>query len=371
MGQKVTAVDLFAGAGGLSCGLEAAGASVVLAVEAHAETARTYAANHPGTAILTETIDEEWDVVAKLRHHVGEKTCHILAGGPPCQGWSTLGPRANPERRDRFNACVDYFVRQVELLRPAAVVFENVQGFAHREGGKNLAALETHLVGLGYTVESALLRSADYGVPQLRRRLFVVAVQAAVGVEYRFPPPAVDEEDWETTWDAIGDLPSLAPSEKSNNYRCAPQTPLQRRLRGSATRLTLHEAPNHSEKIREVLRGLRGEGASRSQLEGEVKLTSGFHNTYCRLRSDTPAPAVTSSSGRVSSGRNAHPFDDRALTPREAARLQTFPDSYQWVGHRWPLYVQIGNGVPPVLAQAVTRPLVLLLERVMSSAHAA
>jgi DNA (cytosine-5)-methyltransferase 1 len=124
----------------------------------------------------------------------------------------------------------------------------------------------------------------------------------------------------------------------------------------------LHVAPKHPPHLLELLRALPLEGGSARDLPSHLRPTSGFHNTYARLRSDAPAPAVTSSIGRVSSGRHVHPWQNRALTPREAARLQTFPDSYIWKGPgRWSIYEQIGNAVPPLLAAAVAGPLVASL----------
>jgi DNA (cytosine-5)-methyltransferase 1 len=205
------------------------------------------------------------------------------------------------------------------------------------------------------------VRAADFGVPQLRHRIFMVGMRTDLGLDFTLVPTHAKSR-WLSVWNAIGDLPSIGAGDQTHVYACRPRTLLQKRLRRGCRRLTLHEAPAHSVRIREILKALAGEGSSRADVESRLGLTSGFHNTYCRLRSDLPAPAVTSSAGRVSSGRNAHPFDDRALTPREAARLQTFPDAYQWEAPgRWQIYEQVGNAVPPVLAEAVAKQLLTLL----------
>jgi DNA (cytosine-5)-methyltransferase 1 len=354
-------VDLFAGGGGLSLGFAAAGAHVVLAVEANKWAAATHEANHPETVVLNEEIDDSWDIRSRLGESVGARECEILIGGPPCQGWSTLGHRARDERRQAMNAGVRLFLRQVELLHPPAVLMENVRGLAVKEGGRHLHVAENRLRSAGYRVTTWDVRAADFRVPQLRHRLFLVGIRDDLGLDFNLQVTCPKKE-WLSVWDAIGDLPSLGAGGRSDTYACAPKTALQERLRRGSTGLSLHEAPDHSTRIRAILSALHGEGSSRSDLKDGLELTSGFHNTYCRLRSDEPAPAVTSSAGRVSSGRNAHPFDDRALTPREAARLQTFPDAYHWVGPgRWSIYEQIGNAVPPVLAEAVARQLLSLL----------
>lgn len=349
-------VDLYAGAGGLSRGFEDAGAEVVMAVEESSKVARTYRANHPDVIVLEESIDDGWNVVERLEESVGDTECDLLIGGPPCQGWSTIGGRGNGAHRARLNACIEHFVTQVELLRPPAVVMENVRGLATREGGRHLRRVIERLKGLGYRVSAYDVSAADFGVPQLRHRIFVVAVRRDINSEYDLHP-SHEPSKWNTVREAIGDLPSLSAGESSTEYVVDPINDYQRRMRRDVQILNWHEAPNHSNRILEVLRALPQEGASRADIGDQVLLSSGFHNTYCRLWSDRPAPAVTSSAGRISSGRNAHPFDDRALTPRECARLQTFPDDYRWEGKRWAVYQQIGNAVPPELAKKVASPL--------------
>ncbi len=353
--MSVTVVDLFAGAGGLSLGFEAAGARVVCAVEASAHAAATYAANHRNTVVLEQELTAEWVLPAAFRDNLD-----VLAGGPPCQGWSTLGHRGNAERRERQRAGVALFLAQVEAVRPRAVLLENVRGLYVAERGKQVARIEARLRDLGYRVKTGLLRAADYGVPQLRHRLFVVAIHEDLDLDYEFPRPSADVPL--TVRDAIGDLPPLQPGQASAGYREA-RTALQRVLRGRTAELTLHEAPDHPEALRTLIRALPKEGGSIADLPEHLRPTSGFYNTYARLRSNAPAPAVTSSIGRVSSGRHVHPTQSRALTPREAARLQTFHDDYAWVGGRWSIYEQIGNAVPPRLAAAVATPLVKALEQ--------
>ncbi len=349
-------VDLYAGAGGLSKGFEEAGAEIALAVEESPKVARTYRANHPDVVVLQESINEGWNIVERLTENLENPECSLLIGGPPCQGWSTIGGRGNGARRARLNASIEHFLTQVRFLRPPAVVMENVRGLAVREGGRHLKHVVEHLDEMGYWASAHDVRAADFGVPQLRHRVFVVAVLREYDIEYELRPTH-QQSEWVDLWQAIGDLPSLGAGESASEYRMDPVNDFQRSMRRDRQLLTWHEAPNHSERMLEVLRAIPQEGASRAEIGDQVTLTSGFHNTYCRLWSNRPAPAITSSAGRISSGRNAHPFDDRALTPREAARLQTFPDDYEWEAERWPVYQQIGNAVPPQLAKTVAVPL--------------
>jgi DNA (cytosine-5)-methyltransferase 1 len=346
---QISAVDLFAGAGGLSTGMVAAGAKIILAVEAKADAASTYRLNHSEVNVVNEIIDSEWR--AELN-----AIPDLVAGGPPCQGWSTLGQRGAPERRALQKAALNLFLQQVELLHPRAVLLENVRGLAMAEGGARLEAVEEKLEALGYDVKSALVRACDFGVPQLRHRLFVVGVLRSEDFVYQFPKSINDNPP--SFMDAVGDLPALGHGEASSTYKGTAVTSLQAQLRGEEEILRLHEAPRHPDHILSLLEALPIEGGGIRDLPPHLKPGSGFHNTYARLRSSEPAPAVTSSIGRISSGRHVHPTQNRALTPREAARLQTFPDSYKWHGRRWSVYEQIGNAVPPVLAEQIALPLV-------------
>jgi DNA (cytosine-5)-methyltransferase 1 len=361
--MPVEIVDLYAGAGGMSLGFKNAGGRILMAVEANESAAATYRANHRRPKVLVERIDASWNIVDKLKTNVPEAKCSLLIGGPPCQGWSSLGGRGSKEQRLLLNASIDHFLIQTRLLKPPAVVLENVRGLATRDGGAHLRHVEACLRRSGYRVTSLDLRAADYGVPQLRHRVFVVGIRSDMGFRFEIEP-SHDKDSWLTVWEAISDLPALRAGRVRSRYNKA-NTDYQKRLRGDCSELTWHQAPDHSPDILEVLNGLNGAGASRADLPKTVKLTSGFHNTYCRLWADQPAPAVTSSAGRISSGRNAHPYNDRALTPREAARLQSFPDSYKWLGRRWAVYQQIGNAVPPMLAEALARPLIRSLEAVL------
>lgn len=357
--RKIAAVDLFSGIGALTLGVRRAGVRVALAVEADPVTAGTYRANNPRVEFLEETITSSWSLSRALRQH--GVTMDLLVGGPPCRGWSTLGARSDDARKDTFQACTWDFARLVHETSPPGFLFENVNGLRHAKKGAVLERLIGELESGGkYLVSHRLLRSADYGVPQLRRRLFIVGVHRDLGSKYAFPDLTHDSDTWITVDDAIDDLPALAAGETTVAYDIEPRTAYQRALRLGATSLTWHEAPRAGDTVRRVLRAL-GPGQARADLEEGVRPSSGFHNTYGRMSGDAPASAVTGSIGRVSSGRYAHPRQNRALTPREAARLQSLPDSYKLTGFRWQVYRQIGDAVPPALAEVVAKPLVDIL----------
>lgn len=349
------AAELFAGAGGLGLGAKRAGIDVVVAVEADADAARTYSRNHRRAAVVSESIDARWSLSDVLEKQ-GIGRVDLVLGGPPCQGWSTLGARSQDAHREILNECVSVFLDKVLEVRPLAFVMENVRGLKSAEQGRRLDRL-LEGVGAHYELSCEVLKAADYGVPQLRHRLFVVGIRKDLGVAFEFPEVSVQRDQYTTVDDAIGDLPQLAGGECASEYCRSPVTPYQRRLRGSCEVLRWHEAPDHPDSLVELLKKIEP-GKARSDLPESERPRSGFHNTYGRMEWGMPAPAVTAAIGRVSSGRHAHPRDHRALTPREAARLQGFPDSYRWVGQRWHVYRMIGNAVPPDLAEAVLSALV-------------
>lgn len=357
----ITGIDLFSGAGGLSCGMSAAGVEILAAVEADPHAARTHQANHPDCLML----QRELVMGDRLLDELPARP-DLIAGGPPCQGWSTLGSRGSSKLREKYNSGIHIFLDQVKSLEPSAVLLENVLGLARADGGKRLEQIIIELDQMGYDARADILSAQDHDVPQLRRRVFVSAIRKELGPLPAAPQASISSP---TVADAISDLPILAAGEAATTYTKKPISDLAIELRGGSQVLDWHQAPDHSPEIMAMLASLPKEGGSRGDIKSDIAPRSGFHNTYGRLRSDLPANAVTGSIGRVSSGRHVHPQQNRALTPREAARLQTFPDNYEFLGHRWSVYKQIGNAVPPRLAEAVLSPLVTQLEDALAASR--
>jgi len=271
-----------------------------------------------------------------------------LIGGPPCQGFSTLGKRSLADHRNRL---IWHFHRLVGELRPRAFLMENVDGLrvAKMTGESLSRTLACRFASHGYTVSYGMLLSANYGVPQLRRRVVFVGLRDDSRM-FEFPVPTHDKQHWPTVWDAIGDLPSLRAGQTVTEYDRLPATELQKRLRGACATLTAHESPNHARHLIEAISHIP-DGGNRRSIPPELQPKSGFHNSYARFRSDRPAIAVTTVMGKPSSTRCVHPFQNRAISPREGARLQTFEDSFVFTGGRWEQYEQIGNSVPVILAE--------------------
>ncbi len=341
-------LDLFCGAGGMSLGFEEDGRFLtVAAAEASPVTAGTFILNHPGAWTLRGDVrDIRAADLAALRPD-------LVIGGPPCQGFSSIRPRRSGGVEDGRNGLLLDFASAVGAAGPKWFVMENVPGLVTHRGGEALAGLLARFAGIGYTANWKLLDAADFGAPQSRRRLVVVGSRE--GGRFGFPRPThgPGRRKRVTVRDAIWDLEPIAAGQSGGGYLQGPaHTPYARRLRGRRRFPGMHDATAHSQR---VMRIIRHSGRSiRSIPDG---MASGFSTSYSRIGADAPSPTITRNFGFAGSNRCIHPAQDRALTPREAARLQGFPDSYVFMGNRGEVAGQIGDAVPPPLARAVARAL--------------
>jgi len=270
----------------------------------------------------------------------------IVAGGPPCQGFSTVGKR---EAADPRNSLWTAFRDLVAAIRPAYVIIENVEGLLVMQKGKVRESILDSFAELGYRMDCQLLRAADYGVPQLRKRtVFLGWIEGLCPVD--FPLPVRDGPV--SVGDAIFDLPPLKASESAASYTAPPKTLYQKARRKDTDILTNHEAAHHSADLVEVIRHIP-DGGNRKSIPGHLQPRSGFHNSYSRLASWKPAVAITSNMRKPSSARAIHPTQHRGLTVREGLRLQSFDDDFVVLGSRTSQYLQVGNAVPPLLGRAL------------------
>jgi DNA (cytosine-5)-methyltransferase 1 len=341
-------VDLFAGAGGLSVGLENAGFDLVHAVEVDDDARETFADNRDGwtaSDVTGDIRDVDKDEIASV---VGQGSVDLVAGGPPCQGFSEV---VSPDGSDDRNHLFTYFVNWVHELEPDAALFENVRGIQNTAGGKFLTAVKESFSQMGYNVTHRVVTASEFGVPQHRRRLIVLASRED-RKQQPFDGFEVEPIEEPGVMDGIGDLPAVGPGEERTEYRSEPQTVLQADLRGDCDEVTAHIAANHTDDLIEKISHI-SDGGDRTEIPDDLQPSSGYHNSYSRLKSDEPAVAITSNMSKPSSARCVHPFQDRGLTPREGARLQTFPDEYVFDGGLQSIRQQIGNAVPPYLGEAL------------------
>lgn len=343
-------IDLFCGAGGLSEGFEDAGFNIVAGNDVDKNMIASFKLNHPNAKAIAGDISQI--DVDKLLSEIGKtkEDIDLVIGGPPCQGFSTVGNRKEDDPRNRL---FYEFVRFVREIKPKMFVMENVTGILTMKGGEVKKIIKGEFEKLGYKVKIQILKAEEYGVPQKRRRVFFVGNR--FGREFEFPKPEFDgiNKKFRTVWEAIGDLPDLEIRQEKKDYDKEPQTEFQKFLRNEQKNLEEHKAPNHSEIMIERMKNIK-QGQNHSNLPENLKLGSGYPNIYGRLIADEPSDTITGNCGCVSApGRFIHPFKHRAISVREGARLQSFRDSKKFIGSQNSKYKQVGNSVPPILAKAL------------------
>lgn len=337
MDRAWTAVDLFAGCGGLSTGLKQAGFQIVSAVELDGLAAATYEVNHPEVYILEADIA---DVVRSDLKGPDDVKIDLVAGCPPCQGFSRVR-RRNRRRpiRDKRNSLVDQFERIVRSLRPSAVFLENVPGIEKYSRFKQFLSF---LRREGYMPECEILDLSEYGVPQRRRR---VCVLAGRGFKIEMPKLARNQP---TVRSSIAALP--VPGKSRN---------------------PLHQlVTSHAPEVLRRIKAVPKDGGSRSDWPDELKLEchktfDGFKDVYGRMSWDAPAPTITGGCVNASKGRFLHPKYDRVITLFEAAILQGFPRSYKFPTEcgKYPVAEMIGNALPPEFARRVAVQVIRALQQ--------
>lgn len=340
-------VDLFCGCGGLSRGFEMAGFTVTRAIDMWADAVKTYNHNTPGNKAVCEDV-HNWDNDFLRELNAGGSIVGVI-GGPPCQGYSTVGTR---DVNDPRNHLYLEYCRIVEALAPEFFVIENVKGLTTLSKGAFRDDIITRFERLGYTVTYRILNAADYGVPQNRLRVFFVGMRKG-----RFDFDKIPRTSHiVTASEAIGDLPSPVGAEKIEYYTSEPQTDYERQIRAGSDRLLNHEGTAHTAKTREII-SLIKDGGRISDLPEEYWHIRKYNKAFERMASDRPSNTVDTGH------RNYfHYHDNRIPTVRENARLQSFPDTFEVLGTKTSQYKQIGNAVPPLLAYAVACEIMNVLD---------
>lgn len=356
--NRPTAIDLFCGAGGLSEGLRQAGYSIIAGNDIDPFAGATFAATHKEAAFIDAPIHELGE--GKLLKHTGlakgELDC--LAGGPPCQGYSVYNHQRgmHDERSYLFR---DY-LRIVNDLMPKWLVMENVTGIMSAGDGEAFQAIIKGTKELGYDVEARILRAEDYGIPQERRR--IVFIGNRLGLPVRWPSKTHGEGlmPFVTIRDALADLPELRNGENAGirEYANLPQSDYQRELRRDSDAVHNHSAPNlaaiNIERMKHIPQGGSWRDIPFDLLPAGMKRAKRSDHTkrYGRLKWDAQSCTILTKCD-VHWGAYIHPEQNRSLTVREAARIQSFPDWFHFQGPRTAQYVQVGNAVPPILGRKI------------------
>lgn len=345
MAAELTMIDLFAGVGGLSLGFERVGFKVVLANEYDASIAEAYIRNRNKPNMIVEDI-RKLPVHETFGSYKGKVT--VVVGGPPCQGYSQKGKRKTIH--DERNFLFRYFVDVVREVEPEYFVMENVPNLLTNEGGYFKRELVSLFNEIGYTVNADVLCASDYGVPQDRRRAFIIGKRG--GEQPVAMPPKKSKKT--TIWDAISDLNYLESGEgaEEQEYRKDPQSGYQGMLRKGSKLLTGHISTKHSKIALERMAMIPPRGG-KEYLPPEHLTKSIYSGTWVRMDADDVSVTITTRFDTPASGRFTHPYLNRAITVREAARIQSFPDSFRFYGTKTSQMKQVGNAVPPLLAQAV------------------
>lgn len=372
MTKRRTVVDLFCGAGGLSAGLEMAGFEVLAGNDLFEAAGKTFEATHPHAKFFGEPI-QDLDLDSLLEEiGLGKGELTVLVGGPPCQAYSVYNHQRgmHDERSQLFRQ----YLRVVERLNPEWIVMENVAGIFSIAGGEAVHAIETELRALGYNVEYQIMRAEQYGVPQERRR--VVFIGNRIGAPIRHPQPThgLGLKPLVTIENAISDLPRLENGEDPGiqEYATAPQGEYQTALRGNAVEVTCHAAPRLGKVNIERLAHIPPGGSWRDipfdLLPAGMKRAKRSDHTkrYGRMTWEGQACTILTKCD-IHWGAYLHPDQDRAISVREAARLQSFPDSFRFFGSKTEQYVQVGNAVPPLLGKAIGQTLIELMDEAEAS----
>ncbi len=345
--QKYKIIDLFAGCGGLSNGFEKVGFEAVLGIDNWKDALETYKFNHKHSEIICGDISKvsKEDILEKT----GGFRPSVVVGGPPCQGFSLAGKR---DHKDHRNKLVYEFIRVVDELRPEFFVMENVLGILSMKNEKGNRVLEEILKKfekLGYKVKYSPLSGHHYGVPQMRRRVFIVGNR--LGIDFEFPKPTNDKDTYVTVGDAISDLPLLDENfgNEVDDYPTQPKSKYQMEMRKFSKKLYNHTKSNHSEQTTRVI-ALVPEGGNWKHLPKKFQNIRSYSNTWKRL--DSKKPSVTIDTGHR---HHFHYKANRVPTVRESARIQSFPDDFIFLGSRTSQFKQVGNAVPPNLANAVAK----------------
>ncbi len=373
-GSGPVVIDLFCGAGGLSEGLRQAGFTPRVGVDFDKHAASTYRHNHPGVPVI------EGDVAKvtgeQLFRLAGTRDIDLIAGGPSCQGFSTHGKRIQDDPR---NFLFKHFVRLVDEVKPKMFLMENVRGMLTYAKGEFRRQIEVAFEEIGYRTDFTQVLAADFGVPQMRHRILFIGTRVDE-IELSFPAPTHGDgikglRPYVTLAEAISDLPLMGQdyASQSRDYASPPQGPYQVYARsGAPTEVTMHVGRPLSKQASSLAahigqgQGLRAapvgvlpERFKKMRTIANGQLRRDCTTLYYRLDPNKPSYTITCNYKNVASGPFLHPLEDRAISHREAARCQSFPDHYQFLGASFPR--QIGNAVPPLLAKAIGMHLIKLL----------
>lgn len=348
--------DIFCGAGGLSYGFANNDFfKIILASDIDKDALHTYAQNHKSVKTL------HCDIAELSQNELQEcGTIDILLGGPPCQSYSTLGKRKMDKRAHLFKE----YMRILGILQPKAFIFENVVGLLSMQKRELFRQICKEFENLGYKIFHQILNAVHFGVPQMRERVFVVGIlREFCNKDFIFPKPTHTPNSGDksnlaqciTLENALCDLPPIKSGENGDRkgFLHEPNNEFLHFVR-KGENLCEHSSPKNNPNLIKIMQTLK-DGQCKDDLPAHIRPKSGYTNTYAKMWWQQPAPTITRNFATPSSSRCIHPRDSRALSIREGARLQSFPDDFIFVGSESAKRLQIGNAVPPLVSIALAK----------------
>lgn len=334
-------VDLFCGAGGLSLGFEKVGFESVLAIDMWDNAISTFNNNRKNKVGIVEDISkvDKSFIDSKIKGHIAG-----VIGGPPCQGFSLAGRRSEDDERNKLYQ--EYF-KTLSLINPDFFVIENVTGILSMKNGEVKQDIIKRANRIGYNVYLDKLVASDYGVPQNRIRVFFVGIKKELDKgTFKFPK----KFNYKVTCEeAISDLPSLDNKDDNTKYKTLPSSKYQKQMRVKSNIVYNHEDTSHTEETKKLI-SMVPEGGSIKDLPDSIKGSRKYSSLLRRMNSKAQ-------SNTIDTGHRTyfHYKENRILSVREAARIQSFPDNYVFAGSKVNQYKQVGNAVPPLLAEQVAK----------------
>ena len=343
-------VDLFSGAGGMSLGAMNVGIEIALAVDNNVNAANTFKRNHPGVKFILGDIREINPLL-----HIKANDIFVVFGGPPCQGFSLSNTKTRNSDNPN-NSLFEEFLRFVKDINPIWFVFENVEGITTFNNGDTLKVIRNCFSELGYKTNDAVLYASDYGVPQHRNRFFMVGNR--MNIDFEFPNKNTKQIN---VIDAISDLPNLSNGDKLDE---APYV-FNRNLSEYANLMRINSNSSRQnyvsvnrdyviERYKHIKQGENWKAIPDELMTNYANKNNCHSGIYRRLRADKPSVVISN----YRKNMLIHPFSDRGLSVREAARLQSFPDDFIFEGSLNHIQQQIGNAVPPLLAKAIFKQII-------------
>lgn len=339
-------LDLFCGAGGFSFGMhQNKHFRTAVAVDFNSSATETFKRNMPDTHVITGDITKE-EIKEQVIQASKEHNVNMIIGGPPCQGFAMKGKKLG--LKDPRNFLFLEYLNIVKVLQPKVFVIENVKRLLTTENGWFKDEILNYIKELGYQVDYGVLNACDFGVPQSRERAIFICTK-----EKKITLPTATEL-CTTVREAISDLAYLdsGEGEFEQKYKYKPESQYQRMMRKNVKLLYNHKATNHSKVALEKLSMIPPE-KGKEFLPKDMRGKQQYNTTWCRLEWDTYSPTIDTRFDTPSNGTNSHPELNRSITPREAARIQSFSDEFIFYGTKSEICKQIGNAVPPLLAKAI------------------